>query len=588
MINEHNLFYAEVRNINDPFKSGRVQIRIYGNHDDEANIKDADLPWAIVTQPITSAATSKIGIIPTGMVVGSRVFGVFLDHAQQYPLILGTYSRGSKLLNDSMNDGGQEILDPNSKGIDTPNAGHPEDNNNRGLTPNVVKVGGTAVNAFSAAYNEAPYVLNGIGPSGLTQARNMFAPNANEKTIAAVNPQTDLPAALAQVGTSGEIMPSMVSLLSIVRSLMTMSNQVNSNNGNNTGTDQYVISAFTSALSIMANKYGFWFVVKVLVNAFSQGAYSELNPDFDGIVTTSIVNFIQNGITSNFTNLPFTAIPGSNLLPQPGMSPSPIVSSPPEYYIQQYYSITSDPYPGYVQWESATGGEYAYTVRANTQPNYASSEAAIEGGAQIQLVIYLDPFFAANFLTVGDINYVLEIVVPETVTTAQTNALGSGSSSNMLGLASLLLGLIGTMINNSQSNHLPNSVLNQSSMTNTLQKFASNMNILQMMKNKSMVAFALPSALSSLGSLLSSVTGGITVSLGQNGGISASSLIAMVNSGMAQSVVTSLNTLAINNQNLGVNTISTIASVASALSNAKVSASNIIAIQTLLAEIAEE
>ena len=114
------------------------------------------------------------------------------------------------------------------------------------------------------------------------------------------------------------------------------------------------------------------------------------------------------------------------------------------------------------------------------------------------------------------------------------------------------------------------------------------MNILQMMKNKSMVAFALPSALSSLGSLLSSVTGGITVSLGQNGGISASSLIAMVNSGMAQSVVTSLNTLAINNQNLGVNTISTIASVASALSNAKVSASNIIAIQTLLAEIAEE
>ena len=93
-------FYAaEVRNIkDDPTKSGRVRIRIYGHHDDEQNIKDDDLPWALPLQPITSAATNRVGIIPTGLRVGSRVVVTFLenDTAEQYPIILGSFARGAK------------------------------------------------------------------------------------------------------------------------------------------------------------------------------------------------------------------------------------------------------------------------------------------------------------------------------------------------------------------------------------------------------------------------------------------------------------------------------------------------------------
>jgi hypothetical protein len=93
------LYVAEVRNIkDDPTKSGRVQIRMYNHHDDEQNVKDEDLPWALPIQPITSAATNRVGVIPTGMRVGSRVVVSFLenDTAEQYPIILGTYSRGAK------------------------------------------------------------------------------------------------------------------------------------------------------------------------------------------------------------------------------------------------------------------------------------------------------------------------------------------------------------------------------------------------------------------------------------------------------------------------------------------------------------
>ena len=92
------LYVAEVRNVkDDPTKSGRVRIRLYGRHDDEQNIKDEDLPWAIPLQPITSAATNRIGVIPTGLRVGSRVIVSYLedDESHQYPIILGSFARGA-------------------------------------------------------------------------------------------------------------------------------------------------------------------------------------------------------------------------------------------------------------------------------------------------------------------------------------------------------------------------------------------------------------------------------------------------------------------------------------------------------------
>ena len=91
-----NFYAAEVRNIMDPLKSGRVQIRIYGFHDDEKSVKDADLPWALPLMPSTSASTGKVGVIPTGLLQGSRVIVTFLhnDTAQQYPIIFGSFGRG--------------------------------------------------------------------------------------------------------------------------------------------------------------------------------------------------------------------------------------------------------------------------------------------------------------------------------------------------------------------------------------------------------------------------------------------------------------------------------------------------------------
>jgi hypothetical protein len=88
---------AEVRNFEeDPTKSGRVKVRIYGENNDDQMVKDEDLPWAMVMQPVTSAATSRIGVSPSGLVVGSRVIITYMpeDEAQLYPIILGSIARG--------------------------------------------------------------------------------------------------------------------------------------------------------------------------------------------------------------------------------------------------------------------------------------------------------------------------------------------------------------------------------------------------------------------------------------------------------------------------------------------------------------
>ena len=105
-------YLAEVRNIKDPWKSGRVQVRVYGMHDDEQNIKDENLPWAMPIQPITSAATARVGIIPVGMVVGSRVVITYLDDNKQYPVIFGTYARAGSPKNKNDNTGGEDDTDP--------------------------------------------------------------------------------------------------------------------------------------------------------------------------------------------------------------------------------------------------------------------------------------------------------------------------------------------------------------------------------------------------------------------------------------------------------------------------------------------
>jgi hypothetical protein len=83
---------GQVENNKDPKNSGRIQVRIVGQHNREGDITPtADLPWANVTMPLnvpfttggTTGATNNIQI-------GGWVIGFFMDNECQRPLVIGS------------------------------------------------------------------------------------------------------------------------------------------------------------------------------------------------------------------------------------------------------------------------------------------------------------------------------------------------------------------------------------------------------------------------------------------------------------------------------------------------------------------
>ena len=86
-------WHGVVEDVDDPMMLGRCRVRVFGHHtDDVVELPTADLPWAYPMQPITSAALSGIGTSPTGLLVGSHVFGFFRDDEEgQDPVVIGSF-----------------------------------------------------------------------------------------------------------------------------------------------------------------------------------------------------------------------------------------------------------------------------------------------------------------------------------------------------------------------------------------------------------------------------------------------------------------------------------------------------------------
>lgn len=85
-------FIGVVEDREDPLKLGRVKIRIINHHSEkQSRIATSELPWAIILNNPTSASFQKVGVSPTGILVGSTVVGFFLDgNDGNNPVIMGT------------------------------------------------------------------------------------------------------------------------------------------------------------------------------------------------------------------------------------------------------------------------------------------------------------------------------------------------------------------------------------------------------------------------------------------------------------------------------------------------------------------
>lgn len=76
---------------------GKVQIRVTGDQEENV-IETSDLLWATVMTPTTSAAELGIGTTPNWMIVGTTVFGIFLDGKyRNIPIVLGAINQNKPI-----------------------------------------------------------------------------------------------------------------------------------------------------------------------------------------------------------------------------------------------------------------------------------------------------------------------------------------------------------------------------------------------------------------------------------------------------------------------------------------------------------
>lgn len=111
----------------DPTKSGRVKIRIYNEQNDEQQVKDEDLAWAILGMPTTNPSTLKLGSSPHGLKPGSRVLVTYMpnDLAEQYPIIIASLPRGDKPKSGGLSRNKQDAKEHSGGQIDKPGIDNP-------------------------------------------------------------------------------------------------------------------------------------------------------------------------------------------------------------------------------------------------------------------------------------------------------------------------------------------------------------------------------------------------------------------------------------------------------------------------------
>lgn len=91
-------FIGTVTSVNDPVQLGRVQLRIYGIHNNIEEIPMHSLPWASTVIPVTEEGVGGLGA-NVGIKPGAQVFGYFMDATNsQHPIVLGSIPKIEKPL----------------------------------------------------------------------------------------------------------------------------------------------------------------------------------------------------------------------------------------------------------------------------------------------------------------------------------------------------------------------------------------------------------------------------------------------------------------------------------------------------------
>ena len=467
-------WWGEVVNVYDPDQSGRVQVRIYGHNDDKENIPDSELHWALVMQPITSAAVGKIGQSPLGLLKSSKVMGYYADPDMQHPVVMGSFGKAG----DPKPDGG------NTDGI-------PDIDINTGSIP------ASATNASDPPFISPQSILNkarktindynkGLADPNITKRTDGVEPrNEIDKKFKSSNLPTTASASLnaghildviKQVDPSGKSasLPNMVGSLSNVRNMLNVTSPA--------GITNMLSGSLGNVIGTLGAQFGMGNILKQFGPVLLQGAAGNLSPQLFNAVRSGLTSALR-AATANGGQPVAYAPPGIAVQGVNTAIPSPVYSSPPNLYVQQYYSIDADPYPGFIQW-LGPNGDYVYTQRG-TQPNFTSATQHVQYDSHQSMLSQLSTPLANGNLPTSKLISILNTELNSIGINGLSKVLGHGVSlSSIIGLAKKLLGPLGGQISGMMDNHLPKSVLDGDKVNNSMNKFTKNQSVLKKKKEE--------------------------------------------------------------------------------------------------------
>jgi len=419
-----SFFIAEVHNLDDKDKAGRVQLKIHGKYDDPAGIPESDYPWGIPLQNIKSAAHNQIGSAPVGVIKGSTVFGMFLDADHQYPIMLGTIAKsGDPVAGTTVN--GQVQVDPKTNS-----------------TPPGARV---ANNAFSTRANKN--IKNDDSGSNMPPATT----DNDARDIVALAKQ------VTKLGTA----PTIASLPGSVQSVLGQLQQVDPNN---------LSASLPQAVQALTK-------LKQLMN-----------------------------ISSPMGNIQTTGSSVSSGISQAASSTSM------EYIIQALVNALNSTNIS----DTSRQVIYSALMQLETQTSYTPDVQSIVQSQGSQFASDLLNLINSGTLTDLTLEALIQQYISQMNDATTSNSLGSGiTQGNILNNVAQLIPVIGNLIQKTNTDHLPNSVLNVSTVQQALQKFAKNQAILKMPESgkKALAELACSPAASMLNGNMVNIVNGLGLNL---------------------------------------------------------------------------
>jgi len=324
------------------------------------------------------------------------------------------------------------------------------------------------------------------------------APNRDKPTTASAQKGLkDLPAAMAAVDPQGlsSIAPMMYSMLGQIAS---------ASKGSSQSSRKVVMEdALSGALSILANKYSFDQITDVFDKALANDGINLIDVEYREIVKNALANLYKNYVAYGEGNIPVTT---TEIVTTIGIAPTPVVTVVPDLYIQQYYTSSDDPYPGYIKWVSPDGTDYVFTQRKIGDPYYSTPDEDVYSTAEQELATSLEPYVIEINLTARILNDLLTEQDSNVESNSAEKTGGKNSSKNVMELLMKLAGYAGTITNLQQKIQLPTSVLNQGSIKKSQDSFMKNIGQLRQEKEKAKQAAQPTSALSTLTNVAGSVS----------------------------------------------------------------------------------